>query len=126
MVRLKIFYPDNNNYPDKAKIIRIKCLHSDIFVLIPRTRNYPDKITGWAADEGTILSMEEGTEPPGRGPNRGFSGLVNRSRITNDAMPTGPDHSVAIQEPDIEEFHPPPKKEPIGEIPKANPFDEAT
>jgi len=88
------------------------------------TSDYPDKITGWAADEGTILSMEEGTEPPGRGPNRGFSGLVNRSRITNDAMPTGPDHSVAIQEPDIEEFHPPPKKEPIGEMPKANPFDD--
>ena len=86
--------------------------------------DHPEKITGWAADEGTILSMEEGTEPPGRGPNRGFSGLVNRSRITNDAMPTGPDHSVAIQEPDIEEFQPTPKKDPVKEIPRSNPFGD--
>jgi hypothetical protein len=86
--------------------------------------DHPEKITGWAADEGTILSMEEGTEPPGRGPNRGFSGLVNRSRITNDAMPTGPDHSVAIQEPDIEEFQPTPKNEPIEEMPRSNPFED--
>ena len=86
--------------------------------------DHPEKITGWAADEGTILSMEEGTEPPGRGPNRGFSGLVNRSRITNDAMPTGPDHSVAIQEPDIEEFQPIPKKEPVEEMPRSNPFGD--
>ena len=86
--------------------------------------DHPEKITGWAADEGTILSMEEGTEPPGRGPNRGFSGLVNRSRITNDAMPTGPDHSVAIQEPDIEEFQPTPKNEPIEEMPRSNPFGD--
>ena len=86
--------------------------------------DHPEKITGWAADEGTILSMEEGTEPPGRGPNRGFSGLVNRSRITNDAMPTGPDHSVAIQEPDIEEFQPTPKKDPVEEMPRSNPFGD--
>ena len=86
--------------------------------------DHPEKITGWAADEGTILSMEEGTEPPGRGPNRGFSGLVNRSRITNDAMPTGPDHSVAIQEPDIEEFQPTPKNDPIEEMPRSNPFGD--
>ena len=86
--------------------------------------DHPEKITGWAADGGTKLSMEEGTEPPGRGPNRGFSGLVNRSRITNDAMPTGPDHSVAIQEPDIEEFQPTPKNEPIEEMPRSNPFGD--
>ena len=86
--------------------------------------DHPEKITGWAADEGTILSMDEGTEPPGRGANRGFSGLVNRSRITNDAMPTGPDHSVAIQEPDIEEFQPTPKNEPIEEMPRSNPFGD--
>ena len=86
--------------------------------------DHPEKITGWAADGGTKLSMEEGTEPPGRGPNRGFSGLVNRSRITNDAMPTGPDHSVAIQEPDIEEFQPTPKNDPIEEMPRSNPFGD--
>jgi hypothetical protein len=76
----------------------------------------PEKITGWAADEGTILSMDEGTEPPGNGGNRGFSGLVNRSRITNDSMPTGPDYSVTIQEPDIVEPKAIPRETPIEEI----------
>jgi hypothetical protein len=75
----------------------------------------PEKITGWAADEGTILSMDEGTEPPGNGRNRGFSGLVNRSRITNDSMPTGPDYSVTIQEPDIVEPKAIPRETPIEE-----------
>lgn len=74
-----------------------------------------EKITGWAADEGTILSMDEGTEPPTRGRDRGFSGLVNRSRITNDAMPTGPDYSVAIQEPDIGEPKATPREMPTNE-----------
>ncbi len=74
-----------------------------------------EKITGWAADEGTILSMDEGTEPPTRGRDRGFSGLVNRSRITNDAMPTGPDYSVAIQEPDIGEPKATPREMPTKE-----------
>ena len=75
----------------------------------------PEKITGWSADEGTILSMDEGTEPLGRGRNRGFSGLVNRSRITNDSMPTGPDYSVTIQEPDIGEPKAAPRGPPIEE-----------
>ena len=75
----------------------------------------PEKITGWAADEGTILSMDEGTEPPGSGRERGFSGLVNRSRITNDSMPTGPDYSVAIQEPEIVEPKATPRETPIEE-----------
>lgn len=63
------------------------------------------KITGWSVDEGTILTMDEGTEPPRRNSNKGFSGLVSRSRITNDEMPTGPDYSVPIQEPDVEEMN---------------------
>ena len=75
----------------------------------------PEKITGWAADEGTLLSMDEGTEPLGRGRNRGFSGLVNRSRITNDSMPVGPDYSVTIQEPDIGEPKTAPRGPPIEE-----------
>ena len=60
------------------------------------TSENPEKITGWAADEGAILSMDEGTEPPSSGRNRGFSGLVNRSKITNDSMPKGPDYTVPI------------------------------
>ena len=79
------------------------------------TTESPEKITGWAAEEGTILSMDEGTEPPGSDRNRGFSGLVNRSRITNDAMPTGPDYSVDIQEPDIGETKATPIEVPIEE-----------
>jgi len=88
------------------------------------TSESPEKITGWAADEGTLLSMEEGTEPPGSGPNRGFSGLVNRSRITNDAMPTGPDHSVPIQEPEIVETQAHIYEEPVREMPRATPLEE--
>tara|TARA_B100001250_G_scaffold36733_1_gene29400 strand:- start:1514 stop:3343 length:1830 start_codon:yes stop_codon:yes gene_type:complete len=80
------------------------------------TTESPEKITGWAAEEGTILSMDEGTEPPGSDRNRGFSGLVNRSRITNDAMPTGPDYSVDIQEPDIGETKATPIEVPIEEM----------
>jgi len=83
-----------------------------------------EKITGWAADEGTILSMDEGTEPPTRGRDRGFSGLVNRSRITNDAMPTGPDYSVAIQEPDIGEPKATPREMPTKERKKPIPTEE--
>jgi len=83
-----------------------------------------EKITGWAADEGTILSMDEGTEPPTRGRDRGFSGLVNRSRITNDAMPTGPDYSVAIQEPDIGEPKATPREMPTKERKQPIPTEE--
>ena len=90
------------------------------------TSETPEKITGWAADEGTILSMEEGTEPPSSALNRGFSGLVNRSRITNDSMPTGPDYTVAIQEPEIIEPQVLPKREKVEEMPKPAPYDEIT
>jgi hypothetical protein len=74
-----------------------------------------EKITGWTADEGTLLSMDEGTEPSSSGQPRGFSGLVSRSRITNDKMPTGPDHSTPIQEPEIREFQNPPREDPVHE-----------
>lgn len=88
------------------------------------TSENPEKITGWAADEGTILSMDEGTEPPSNGRNRGFSGLVNRSKIMNDSMPKGPDFTVPIQEPDIDELKTTPKEAPIVErqqpIPEEN------
>ena len=63
----------------------------------------PDKISDWEVDDGTALSMEVGTEPPqSDSTRRGFSGLVSRSRITNDEMPTGPDHSVQVQDADVE------------------------
>lgn len=74
-----------------------------------------EKITGWSAEEGALLSMDEGTEPPHGSRNRGFSGLVNRSRITNDEMPTGPDYTVPIQEPDIRESHPSPRADVVQE-----------
>ena len=62
----------------------------------------PGRITDWTAEEGILLSMEEGTEPPvARESPRGFSGLVSRSKITNDGMPTGPDYSTPIQEPEV-------------------------
>ena len=56
----------------------------------------------WLMDDGTALSMEAGTEPPQRDSTRGFFGLVSRSRITNDEMPTGPDDSVPVRDADVE------------------------
>ena len=88
------------------------------------TSENPEKITGWAADEGAILSMDEGTEPPSSGRNRGFSGLVDRSKITNDSMPKGPDYTVPIQEPDIGEFKDTPKEAPIVERQQPIPSEE--
>ena len=79
------------------------------------TADNPEKITGWAEDEGTLLSMDEGTEPPSSGQQRGFSGLLSRSRITNDQMPTGPDYSTPIQEPEIRELQNPPREYPVHE-----------
>ena len=83
-----------------------------------------EKITGWSVDEGTILTMDEGTEPPRRNSNKGFSGLVSRSRITNDEMPTGPDYSVPIQEPVVEEMNVPSNFEPVEPAPLENPLVE--
>ena len=57
----------------------------------------------WSMDDGTALSMEAGTEPPQRDSTRGFFGLVSRSRITNDEMPTGPDDSVPVRDADFED-----------------------
>ncbi len=57
----------------------------------------------WSMDDGTALSMEAGTEPPQRDSTRGFFGLVSRSRITNDEMPTGPDYSVPVRDADFED-----------------------
>ena len=56
----------------------------------------------WSMDDGTALSMDAGTEPPQRDSTRGFFGLVSRSRITNDEMPTGPDDSVPVRDADVE------------------------
>ena len=56
----------------------------------------------WSMDDGTALSMEAGTEPPQRDSTGGFFGLVSRSRITNDEMPTGPDDSVPVRDADVE------------------------
>jgi len=98
--------------------------HSEILPDSEITSENPEKITGWAADEGTILSMDEGTEPPSSGRNRGFSGLVNRSKITNDSMPKGPDFTVPIQEPDIGELKTTPKEAPIVERQQPIPSEE--
>ncbi len=98
--------------------------HSEILPDSEITSENPEKITGWAADEGAILSMDEGTEPPSSGRNRGFSGLVNRSKITNVSMPKGPDYTVPIQEPDIGEFKATPKEAPIVERQQPIPSEE--
>ena len=61
----------------------------------------PRRITDWTQEGGTILSVEEGTIPPiGKSSTSGFSGLVSRSRLSIDEMPTGPDYSTPIQEPE--------------------------
>ena len=62
----------------------------------------PSKITDWTGEDGTILSIEDGTPPPiGKKSSSGFSGLVSRSRTSNYEMPTGPDLSTPIQEPEM-------------------------
>ena len=67
-------------------------------------------------DDGTALSMEAGTEPPQRDSTRGFFGLVSRSRITNDEMPTGPDDSVPVRDADLES--PPQSTKSVQKSPK--------
>ena len=78
----------------------------------------PGNTSDWSMDGGTSLSMEAGTEPPQRGPTRGFFGLVNRSRITNDEMPTGPDDSVPVRDADVEG---PPQSFESAQKPKQDP-----
>ena len=79
-------------------------------------------ISDWSMDDGTALSMESGTEPPQRGSTRGFFGLVSRSRITNDEMPTGPDDSVPVRDADVE--NPPNYAESVQKAPKETAMDE--
>ena len=79
-------------------------------------------ISDWSMDDGTALSMEAGTEPPQRGSTRGFFGLVSRSRITNDEMPTGPDDSVPVRDADVE--NPPHYVESVQKAPKETAMDE--
>ena len=79
-------------------------------------------ISDWSMDDGTALSMEAGTEPPQRGSTRGFFGLVSRSRITNDEMPTGPDDSVPVRDADVE--NPPHYVESMQKAPKETAMDE--
>ena len=76
----------------------------------------------WSMDDGTALSMEAGTEPPQRDSTRGFFGLVSRSRITNDEMPTGPDDSVPVRDADVES--PPQSSESIQRPQKDPVIDE--
>ena len=59
-----------------------------------------ETITGWSMEDGTLLEIEEGTEPPRKNnPGGGLSGLAFRSKIAMDEMPEGPDYSTPIQEP---------------------------
>ena len=59
-----------------------------------------ETITGWSMEDGTLLEIEEGTEPPRKNnPGGGLSGLAFRSKIATDEMPEGPDYSTPIQEP---------------------------
>ena len=76
----------------------------------------------WSMDDGTALSMEAGTEPPQRASTRGFFGLVSRSRITNDEMPTGPDDSVPVRDADLE--NPPQSPESVQKTTKDPVTDE--
>ena len=78
--------------------------------------------TDWSMDDGTALSMEAGTEPPQRDSTRSFFGLVSRSRITNDEMPTGPDHSVPVRDADVED--PPQVPESVQKSSKDSVIDE--
>ena len=96
----------------------------------------PSRITGWTPESASILTMEEGTEPPRREegtepPRRtirsgGFSGLLHRSINASGNMDTGPDRTpvmdssqllgAADTEAEIPEESPP---KPL-EIPKSS------
>lgn len=81
----------------------IEDLQEDVEEQIPpQSDDYLGNTSDWTMDDGTALSMEAGTEPPQRDSTRGFFGLVSRSRITNDEMPTGPDDSVPVRDADVE------------------------
>ncbi len=60
-----------------------------------------ETITGWSTGDGTLLEIDEGTEPPRKNNSGGgLSGLAFRSKIATDEMPEGPDYSTPIQEPE--------------------------
>ena len=84
----------------------------------PQLDGNPGKTSEWSIDDGTSLSMEAGTEPPQIGSPRGFFGLVSRSRVTNDEMPTGPDDSVPVRDADVEG---PPQSFESAQKPKQDP-----
>jgi hypothetical protein len=87
----------------------------------------PSRITDWTPESGSILTMEEGTEPPRSAVRSGgFSGLLHRSVNASDNMDTGPDSTpvmdstqlmgLADSEPETTKENPP---ETI-EIPKSS------
>jgi len=82
----------------------------------PQLDDEMENTSDWSMDDGTALSMEAGTEPPQRDSTRGFFGLVSRSRITNDEMPTGPDDSVPVRDADLES--PPQSTKSVQKSPK--------
>ena len=63
------------------------------------TEHLPTKITGWPEAESSAISNGEDLTSKIRQPSRGLFGLVNRSKMSNDQMPVGPDYSTPIQEP---------------------------
>ncbi|MBJ28953.1 MAG: hypothetical protein CMB61_02705 [Euryarchaeota archaeon] len=66
------------------------------------TEHLPEKITGWSEAESSGKFNEEDLPSKIRQPSRGIFGLVNRSKMTNDQMPVGPDYSTPIQEPALD------------------------
>ena len=91
-------------------------------VVTPQLGADSGNTSDWSMDDGTALSMQAGTEPPQRDSTRSFFGLVSRSRITNDEMPTGPDASVLVRDADLE--IPQQSSERIQKIPKDPVIDE--
>tara|TARA_B100000683_G_scaffold191000_1_gene184132 strand:+ start:621 stop:2414 length:1794 start_codon:yes stop_codon:yes gene_type:complete len=100
-----------NDTWEEEELLDIEDIKQHVEVVAsPRTDD--DRIiSDWSMDDGTALSMEAGTEPPDRDSTKGFFGLVHRSRITNDEMPTGPDDSVPIR--DADEESPPQSSESV-------------
>ena len=101
---------------------------------LPEIEPDSSRITDWNPESDSILTMDEGTEPPSLStPSRGFSGLLHRTRNASDTMDTSPDNNPVVDTSEILERETPeeslptrpetkdPEKAPLGEIVSTEP-----
>ncbi|MDP6985680.1 MAG: helix-turn-helix domain-containing protein [Candidatus Thalassarchaeaceae archaeon] len=96
--------------------------------ILPKEEKTPDssldtsRITDWNPESETILTMEEGTEPPRVSmPSGGFSGLLGRTRSASDNMDTGPDNTPVVDSSTLQESEGPQEAPTPAPIPEPQP-----